>query len=466
MPSGHPEKQLVEKNKELSPVERALDAVTQKNFGEAAELYRALLKLAPDNAAFWRNLSIALRGLGQREAALGCARRAAALEPSSLDSLVNVSDSLLGLCRIDEALGILSKAVAAEPKNVPYRRRYADALRQSKKFEEALAQIDAASKIEPDDVETNWQRAVTRLTLGHLGVAWKDYEVRWKRGNLKERTYNAQRWTGQDLTGKTIFLYEEQGFGDTILATRYIPLVKQRGARVLFGCKPALHKLLETVPGIDRLPQEGALGEKLDYHASLLSLPGIFGTELNTIPPLVKLNPAKQPPAAAAKLLQLAKDRLRVGIIWSGSPDFKDNYKRAVSFTRFLPLAEIPGVQLYSLQKGAGEKELAEAGATGLIPELGPLLNDFAETAAVLQELDLIIMTDSSVAHLAGTLGRPVWNLLNFDPYWLYMADRADSPWYPSLRLFRQPKPGDWDSVFKEVAVELGKIAAAKVSKK
>ncbi len=206
-----------------------------------------------------------------------------------------------------------------------------------------------------------------------------------------------------------------------ILASRCLPLVKQRGAQVILeSCRPALHKLFKTVPGIDRFLEEGAIGEALDYHTSLLSLPGIFGTELASIPPTVKLCPDKNPPAAAAHLLHLGKDRLRVGIIWSGSPNFKANYKRAAAFSRFLPLAEIPSVQLYSLQKEAAAEELPAAGAEGLVFDLAPHLKDFAETAAVLEELDLVIMTDSSVAHLAGTLGRPVWNLLSFDPYWVY----------------------------------------------
>ena len=457
-------KQRTPEQEIFTAAQEALTALKQKEFGKAADLYREILHSAPNIPAFWCGLSFALRYQGHRQAALCCAQRALDLSPSEPDFLVNIGDCLVTLDRLDEALEFLSKAVQIAPQNSLYRRTYADALRQSRRFEEALIQINAACELQPDDVEANWQRAVIHLSRGHLKAGWKDYEVRWKRGRLKEVNYPVPRWTGQDLTGKTILLYEEQGFGDTILASRYILLVKQRGARVILGCKEPLHKLFETIPGIDRFSAGGALGEKFDYHTSLLSLPGIFGTELDTIPPIVKLSPAQSPPPAVVKLLQLGKDHLKVGIIWSGSPSFGDNYKRAVSFSRFLPLAEIPGVQLYSLQKDAAAKELSVVGATGMIPELGPHLNDFAETAAVLNELDLIIMTDSSVAHLAGSLGRPVWNLLNYDPYWLYMTDRPDSPWYPAMRLFRQSEPGDWDSVFKRVAAELKKAVALKKS--
>jgi len=445
-------------------VKQAFAAMTQRDFATAAHIYSRLLHADLSNAGIWHNLSIALREQGHRATSLCCAKRAIALSPSNLNYLINVSDGLIQLDRLDEALNLLSEVVQQEPDNVLYRRKYADALRQSHRFEEALVQINIACEMQPDDVEANWQRTVIHLALGQLSAGWKNYDLRRKRGRIKEGAYSAPQWTGQDLKGKTILLYEEQGFGDTILTSRYIPLVKQRGARVLLGCKEVLHKLFETIPGIDRFCESGAaIGESFDYHASLLSLPGIFGTELDTIPPTAKLCPAENPPPAASRLLQLGKDRLKVGVIWSGSPDFGDNYKRAVSFSRFIPLAGISGVQLYSLQMGDAQKELAQAGAEGLVFELGPHLKTFADTAAVLEELDLVIMTDSSVAHLAGSLERPIWNLLNFDPYWLYMMDRSDSPWYPSMRLFRQPSPGDWDRVFKEVTIELEKAVAARV---
>jgi tetratricopeptide (TPR) repeat protein len=457
MPSGQLHQQSPTGQDILALPEKALAALAKKEYGAAADLYRQLLQISPDTSAFWRNLSIALRGLHHYAAALGGAKRAQALDPGNIETLVNVGDCLVCVDRLEEALAVFSQAMQAEPQNVQFRRRYADTLRQCGRFEEALTQVELARKIDPNDVETIWQAAVSNLTLGRYGAGWKDYEVRLKRGNIKLNPYSAPRWAGEDIKGKTILLYEEQGFGDTILASRYIPLVKKLGARVLFGCRPVLHKLFSTIPGIDHFVLEGAIPEKLDYHTSLLSLPGIFGTELNTIPPIMKLCPAEKPPAAAAQLLELGKGRFKVGIVWSGSPHFKGNYKRAVPFSRFLPLMEIPGTQFYSLQQGPAAGEIAAAGADGIVPELGPHLKDFAETAAVLQELDLIIMTDSSVVHLAGALGRPVWNLLAYDAYWLYMANRSDSPWYPSLRLFRQPQPGDWESVFREVAGELRK---------
>ncbi len=439
-------------------LKEAVEALQQKDFSKAADIYREILLFDPYQPGFWSNLSIALRNLGHRDTAVACARRAVALNPDDLLYLVNLSDCLAALDLMDEALDALEKALKIEPENLIYRRKYAAALQQSGGHGEALAQTSIIRTKEPDDAETTWQQGRINLALGNFLAGWKDYEMRWKRGFLKEKDYGAApQWSGQYLADKTILLHEEQGFGDTIFAARYIPLVKQRGARVLFQCRSVMHTLFKDLPGIDRLPLEGPLGERFDYHAPLLSLPGVFNTTLETIPPPAHLSCADTLPPEVAQMLAAGKDRFKVGIVWSGNPEFKDNYKRAVPFSRFLPLMEIPGIQFYSLQKGAAEKELEVAGAQGLVLELTPHLKAFAETAAAVKKLDLIIMTDSAVAHLAGSLGKPVWNLLHFSPFWAYLLDRSDSPWYPSMRLFRQQHPGDWDGVFKEVAAELEK---------
>jgi hypothetical protein len=266
---------------------------------------------------------------------------------------------------------------------------------------------------------------------------------------------NHLRWDGRDFHDKTILLCAEQGFGDTILSSRYVPMLKKRGGRIVFVCDKNLHRLFQSVPGIDRMVEPGVITDPFDCHISIMSLPGIFETELGSIPPAPDLYIPDKSPPAAQRLLDMAVDRFRVGIVWSGRTTFKQNYKRAVSVERFLPLARVPGVQLYSLQKGPCEQELAAAGAQELVLELGPHLNDFADTASVLRQLDLVIMTDSSVAHLAGSLGCPVWNLLPYHAYWLYLSEREDCPWYPSMTFIRQTEPGNWDTVFKKAAMKL-----------
>jgi hypothetical protein len=406
-----------------------------------------------------------LHQAGHYNAALGCINRALEISPGNPDLLSRRGITLVALDRLDEALESHAAAYAAAPDNFLIIYSYARALREAGKYEESLAHFHALCLMQPDNHDIRFERANTYLHLGRCREGWQDLEARWKYERMKKREFETPRWTGEDLTGKTILIYEEQGFGDTILCTRYIPLVKARGGRVIFECKPALHRLFQSIPGIDRITS-GPPDENFDYHVPMMSLPGIFGTELNSIPPIVGMNIPASPPVEAARLLELGKERFKVGIVWSGNAGFALNRRRAVHARRFLQLAEIPGVQLYSLQKGPSEKDLPECGGRSLILELGPHLNDFADTAAALRNLDLVIMTDSSVAHLAGSIGCPVWNLLFHRPYWLYLLEREDSPWYPSMRLIRQGKAGDWDTVFNKAAAELEKAVEIKKSGK
>lgn len=428
---------------------------------DAATLYRAILKIDAAHAPSWLNLGTILRHQGKHWAAAGCASRAVALDPDNAGYLTNWGNCLSDLDEMEGSLAAHARAVALRPNDALIRNNYAIALREFEKYEEALREFDAALALKPDDPALLWDRAITALHLGDYEGGWDAFEVRWKQKNIRTRPQVAPEWRGEDLNGKTILVYEEQGFGDSILCSRFLPMVKARGGHVVLECKQALHRLFSGIGGIDQMVDQTPAAGSYDYQVPMMSLPGIFKTRLDNIPAPATLTPAPQVPPAAAALLALGRGKLRVGIVWSGSTTFGRNRKRAVALDRFLPLASIPGVQLYSLQKGPCEKELLESGADGLILPLGPHVNDFADTAAVLQELDLVIMTDSSVAHLAASAGRPVWNLLCFFPYWLYLHAREDSPWYPTMRLMRQETPGGWDALFARVQRELASLAAA-----
>lgn len=426
---------------------------------EAAMIYRAVLAGDPAHAPSWINLGTLLRAEGKFWPAAGCAARAVALSPDNPAYLTNLGNCYGDLDRKEEALAAHAKAAALKPDDVLIRNNYAIGLREFGLFESALREFDAALKLKPQDPSLLWDRAITALHLGQYKEGWDAFEIRWLQKGMKPRPETAPRWRGEDLTGKTILVYEEQGFGDSMLCSRYLPLVKARGAKVIVECKKPLHRLFAGIGAIDVLAEAAPEAGTYDYQVPMMSLPGIFGTTLENIPPPPPLGIAPELPPAAALMLKQGAGKLRVGIVWSGSVTFARNRKRAVELERFLPLASIPGVQLYSLQKGPCEGDLPESGAEGLILPLGPLMNDFAETAAALQSLDLIIMTDSSVAHLAASLGRPVWNLLCYFPYWLYLHAREDSPWYPTMRLMRQETPGDWDGLFARVQRELTALA-------
>ena len=426
---------------------------------EAAQAYRRVLFAEPNHVAAWRNLGVILRRMGYYESSVACLKRALELQPESPETQTNLGNTLTDMDCMEPALEAHAKAVAAMPDNFLMRKNYAVALRKFGRLKEALAHLEKVFVLKPDDEKTRWEYAVICLHLGLFKQGWEALEVRWKIG-MKDRNYAVPRWRGEDLTGKTILVYKEQGFGDTILCSRYLPVVKARGGGVLFECQKQLHRLFQTIPGVDKMIETGTtVDEHFDYHVPMLSLPWIFNTDQTSIPTPPPLFVPDAPPPEVKRLLDLGKGRFKVGIVWSGSVTFLDNRKRSVSAADFLPLAEIPNVQLYSLQKGPREQDIADCGGLGPILPLGPHLHDFADTAATLKELDLVIMTDSSVAHLASSLGRPVWNLLNYSPYWLYRMQGETCAWYPSMRLFRQPTPGDWSAVFAQVAKELKRKA-------
>ena len=428
-------------------------------YQEAAKIYRSLLQKDPNNHSGWLNLGTALRCLGLLDAAAACAKRSLDLLPDQPSALTNYGNCLVDLDRKEEALAAHTAAARLKPNDFLIQRNYAIALRDFGHLEQAIQHFDKALNLQPDDIQTQWDRAVTYLHLGRFEKGWKAFEIRWQLGKLRERPCNAPRWNGEPLQGKSILVFEEQGFGDSILCSRYMALIAQQGGRIILECKKPLHKLFQNLPGIIEITETGHYNGEVDYHIPMMSLPSIFRTDAASIPPAGHLAKTEKLPPTVNHLLSLSNSRLKVGIVWSGSVTFANNKKRAASLDRFLPFAEIPNVQLYSLQKGPREKDLTQHGAEGLIYDLAPYLDDFATTASILEKLDLVIMTDSSVAHLAGSLGRPIWNLLGSRPYWLYLKDREDTPWYPSMKLFRQDNYGDWDSVFKKAHAELTKLA-------
>ena len=285
------------------------------------------------------------------------------------------------------------------------------------------------------------------LLLGDLKSGFQEYHWRWQVEKYVFLIQPEKLWDGSNLTGKTILIYAEQGYGDTIQFIRYLPLVKQQGGRIILVCQKPLVRLLETIPGIEQFVEIKLNFITFDVHAPLLELPWIFGTTLDNIPP-----PIQNLNISHTKLIKLEHPMgnfLKVGIVWAAKASNPTAAKRSCKLIYFQSLLELAGVTFYSLQKEPGvDIQLLE---TLPILDLSSQLNDFADTAGIITQLDLVITVDTAVAHLAGTLGKPVWILLPFVPDWRWMLDRNDSPWYPTARLFRQPKIGDWHSVFKQI---------------
>lgn len=422
------------------------------NLEESADIYRKILETSPRHLYAWLNLGTTLRKLGHFSASAVCCERAIALKPDDAGFYTNFGNVLIDLDRNEQALAAHEKAALLDPKSYLVIRNHAIALRECGQFEKSLTVFEQAEKLNTKNENLEWEKAIALLHLARYKEGWRAFEARWKQPGMRERmSTRAKRWQGESVQGKTVLVYEEQGFGDSILCSRYIKRIAERGGKVMVEVKKPLHHLFSSLDGIVQIAEPGQIMDGFDYHVPMMSLPGIFNTDLANIPPPSNFKVLTAPPPEVQKALNIGKDKLKIGIVWSGSVTFTNNRKRAVHAERFLRLAEIPGVQLYSLQKGEREGELQACGASGIIPELGCHLNNFSETAATLKNLDLVIMTDSAVAHLAGSLGVPVWNLLHHRPYWLYLSDRTDTPWYPSMRLFRQKTPGDWDQVFEDV---------------
>ncbi|NJO76237.1 MAG: tetratricopeptide repeat protein, partial [Leptolyngbyaceae cyanobacterium RM1_406_9] len=421
----------------------------QKQFEAAIACYQKALRLQPENFTFYNNLGAALQELGRLTESIQAYRQALTLKPDYADAYYNLGNTLKDLKKLNECVTCYRQAIALKPDYPDAYNNLGLALCEQGKIAESVAAYQQAISLKPDYADAHLNRGLSLLLAGELAPGFEEYEWRWqvKGPNFKSLPAFAQpMWDGSYLNGKTILLHAEQGFGDTIQFIRYAPLVAERGGRVIVECPEALVRLLQTTAGIDQVIPKGAPLPEFHVHAPLLSLPRIFGTTLKTIPAQI---PYLKPPASDFRLEALP-DRFKVGIVWAGSPDHRSDRDRSCSLDQFAKLLEVPNVQLYSLQKGPRTADLSQLPNASAIQDLSPQLKDFADTAAAMMQLDLIITVDTSVGHLAGALGRPVWVLLSFAADWRWMCDRPDSPWYSTLRLFRQPTPGDWDSVLTQ----------------
>jgi tetratricopeptide (TPR) repeat protein len=460
---------------------------------DAADSFREAVRLAPAFAEAHNNLGNALRVLGRHEEAIPSLHEALRLKPGYPDAHHNLGLALLRLERFAEAADCFRQVVDAQPGHVGARHMLAVALLRQEKLDEAAAGFEQVLRLRPDHVEAlndlgytrrkqgRWgdarecferalglkpdhpgahhNRALLRLLLGDYEGGWAEYEWRLQCPEFTPPSTRIPTWDGSPLAGRTILLHNEQGIGDTLQFVRYAGLVKACGATVLLACPQKLVPLLRGGVGIDRVLAKGEPISAFDVHASLLSLPHLFHTTVANVPaPIPYLS-------ADATLVEHWRRELepvrafKVGICWKGSAAYREDVYRSIPLARFAALAAVQGVRLFGLQKGPGTEQLVEVAGNFEVTDLGSRLDEttgaFVETAAVVRNLDLVVTCDSALGHLAGALGAPVWIALPHVPDYRWMLDRPDSPWYPSARLFRQRRPGDWDEVFTRLAAEL-----------
>lgn len=439
---------------------RAMACHRRHDWHGAVSLYQTYLQIRPADSAIWCNLGAVLRKRKQYQSAVNCYRRALELSPGDQIVTGNLANTLKDMRRLEEAIALHERVVAAAPEDDQALMNHACALREAGRFEAALAQLDRARQLVPEDAGIEWERALNLLYLGRYREGWQAYEARWQTGDLPPNDHGSPQWQGEDITGKHILLRAEQGYGDTILAARYVDRVKEcvgPQGKVTLQCKPELHRLFQTL-GADRLLTPKQVPEAVDLVCPMMSLMGCFDTQPDTIPPPAGLHIPEEAKQRFSSIGRQHPGCLKIGIVWSGSLTFAGNDYRALSLRHLLPLGEIPRARLYSLQKGPRLEELKESGAESFIEDLGSRCNDFADTAAAIEQLDLIVMTDSSVAHLAASLGKPVINLLERVPYWLYSLHETSTPWYPSMHLLKQRQPGEWSTVLSDMEVVIRNI--------
>ncbi len=367
--------------------------------------------------------------------------------------------------RLTEAEECFRQALKLKPRLVDAYNNLGNALKYQGKFAEADQCFQQALGVDSEHRPALWNRALLRLLQGDFTAGWPDYEQRWNLPGAVARSFYQPRWDGSSLAGKTILVYAEQGYGDTIQFLRYLPRVQQRGGRVVFECPLALAALATRAPGVDQLVPAGAFLPPFDVQIPLLSLPGLFGTTRANIPaavPYLRADPelvlkweqlfTREDSGRVARRQPAGNPRLTIGIAWQGNPQFRGDVLRSIPLSFFERLAALPGVRLVSLQKGSGVEQIGQLAEPLRMWDPSAALETFADTAALMMNLDLVISSDTVIPHLAGALGTPVWTVLQSVPDWRWMLDRPDSPWYPTMRLFRQKSFGDWGEVFDRIA--------------
>ena len=433
---------------------------------EAAACYRRALTLWPDFPEAHNSLGNVLGDQGRPDEAAACFRRALALRPDYPEAQNNLGTVLQEQGRLDEAVGCFRKALALRPDYAEARGNLGNALRVQGRLDEADTCFRRALQLRPDDPEAHYDLALLLLARGDMAAGWQEYEWRWNRSEAMQarRNFAPPQWRGEAAAGRTLLIHAEQGFGDTLQFCRYARLAADRGLRVVMEVQQPLVRLLRTLACVDLVVGRGEELPDFDLHCPMLSLPLALGTTVTTIPAAASYLHADPLQVAAwrTRLAAMANQGPRIGLAWAGNPCRHSpalaavDRRRSIAPERLAPLFDLPGVQFFSLQKG-GPAAPGHVPLTDCMDEMA----DFADTAALIANLDLVISVDTAVAHLAAALGKPVWLLDRFDPCWRWLTGRRDSPWYPTLRLYRQPRPGDWESVVTEVARDLQSLAGA-----
>ena len=412
-----------------------------------------MLGIDPQNADALHLLGVSVYQSEQYDIAINLITQAIQIDSTKPLFFTNLGNAFQKQGKLEKSVQVYQKAIQIQPDYADAYYNLGNAFQKQGKLEKSTQALQKAIQIQPDYADAHFNLAMLLLLQGQFVEGWEKYEWRWDSSlQSQKRNFKRPLWDGTSLSGKSILIYAEQGFGDSIQFARYIDLFPDT-ATIIVACQPELKSLLKSIDRIGTLVTKGEDIPNFDFHAPIVSLPHIFGTVLETIPAKIPyLYPDKN---SDFEILSDDERDLKVGITWAGSPTHINDRNRSISLNDFKCLLDIEGCEFFSLQVGEHHRDIKQCGYSRIIKDLGKQFTTFHHTASVILQLDLVISVDTAVAHLAGALGKPVWTLLPFVPDWRWMLNRSDSPWYPSMTLFRQRKRGDWHSVFQEIRLTL-----------
>ncbi len=425
----------------------------------ALESFRRAAELAPRSALIQFTYANALLGAGRFSEAISRLDQTLALAPKHAAVWSNLGLARLALNQPEAALQALDRAVALDPDSVAAHSNRGLVQRELLLVDEAFVSFERALQLDPDHAPTRSNLAICQLLVGRFAEGWASFEARWQTsdGHFAPRHLSAPQWAGEAVAGKTILLHAEQGLGDTLQFCRYAKPLALRGARVVLEVQPALKTLLEGLDGVSELIARGEPLPHFDLHCPLMSLPGAFQARADTIPSEAAYLTCPQDRLVQWRTRLGPRQGLRVGVVWFGKETQHNNHNRSIPLEMFL--SALPaGIEVFSLHDRVREEEAELLARSGVIRRFESEIRDFADTAAIACQMDLVVSVCTSAAHLAAGLGLPTWVLLPYSACWRWQLGREDSPWYPSVRLFRQPSLGDWGSVLARVRTELAGI--------
>ena len=430
----------------------------QGKLDEALACYDRALELKPDFAEVHSNLGVVLHEQFKLDEAVASYRRALEISPDCVGVLSNLGNALRDQGKLDASVTCYRKALELDADFAEAHCNLGIALKDMGKLEDAAACYRRALELKTDYPEANFGLGLVYMLSGNWKSGWPKYEWRWRTKGFSRRPYLQPQWDGSPLAGKTILLYAEQGLGDTLQFIRYASIVKQFGCTVLVQCQRSLLGLLDGIPGVDQWIDDSKDLPSFDFHCPLMSVPGVLKTSIDTIPASIPYLIPKESLVEKWKKRMMEFEGFRIGICWQGNRNFRDDRERSVPLKCFEPLANTPGVCLINLQKGEGIEQLNQLRNAFSITDFGDELDresgPFLDTAAVMKNLDLVVTVDTVTGHLAGALGVPVWVALPNVPHWPWLLDRADTPWYPTMRLFRKREEA-WYPVFLKMVEAL-----------